>query len=200
MMDVPVDGARVLVMFSGGLDSAALLKLMLTETQNKIWVHHISMRTKPHRWEAEDPAAFKCLRYFSNYYRPFTFSESVIDIEKDVSGWRDIELIAFLGSLYARENKAGFVVSGQKKADPTNSSLPDEWLARRKFESDMLKLFYPSACWVYPIVEWSKQKIADYLEPELRQLTWSCRIPVKKNDTWIPCGHCFACVAKKEME
>jgi 7-cyano-7-deazaguanine synthase in queuosine biosynthesis len=42
----------------------------------------------------------------------------------------------------------------------------------------------------------TKRELAASLPPELVELTWSCRRPVRRGGDWVPCGACKACLAR----
>jgi len=186
-------------MFSGGLDSTATLKLILTETKNEVIAHHISIRMWPPRWMPEDESSDKCLAYFKDHYRQFTVSKSLFSVDECPGRVNSVALVAALGALCARSFKANVVVTGHKKDDTLFASTPQEWQKRRDVESSFLNLLFPSACWTYPIIDWSKEQLKNYLEPELFKLTWSCRREwVDEKGHFVHCGRCFACQARGE--
>jgi tRNA(Ile)-lysidine synthase TilS/MesJ len=68
-----------LVMFSGGLDSTAMLVKLLEETKDELRVHHIRMANKEGRAEAEQAAVERIVAWCRDHYRPFRYSESALD-------------------------------------------------------------------------------------------------------------------------
>ena len=69
----------MLVMFSGGLDSTAMLHQLLTETDADLRVHHIRMANREQRAEAEQAAVERIIAWCRSRYRPFRYSESALD-------------------------------------------------------------------------------------------------------------------------
>jgi len=68
-----------LVMFSGGLDSTAMLVKLLGETRDELRVHHIRMANRERRDDAEQRAVEAIVAWCRDRYRPFRYSESGLD-------------------------------------------------------------------------------------------------------------------------
>jgi len=66
-------------MFSGGLDSTAMLVKLLEETKEELRVHHIRMVNKEGRDGAEQAAVERIVGWCRDRYRPFRYSESALD-------------------------------------------------------------------------------------------------------------------------
>ena len=66
-------------MFSGGIDSTAMLVKLLTEGRDELRVHHIRMLNREGRDRAEGRAVDAILAYARANYRPFRFSQSGLD-------------------------------------------------------------------------------------------------------------------------
>ncbi len=47
---------------------------------------------------------------------------------------------------------------------------------------------------IKPIVHMTKQEILEDIPVELKNLTWSCRLPQKIGGEFIPCGQCHTCI------
>ena len=75
---------RSLVMYSGGLDSVALLANVLAETDHHAHVHHIDIVNRDGRSAVENIAAVKTLDYISREYWEFDYSSSLIQFK---TGW-----------------------------------------------------------------------------------------------------------------
>ena len=63
-------------MFSGGLDSVALLANLLQETEQSLHAHHIEIQNYENRARAENDAVRRTLAYFNGHYRDFSYSSS----------------------------------------------------------------------------------------------------------------------------
>jgi 7-cyano-7-deazaguanine synthase in queuosine biosynthesis len=62
-----------LAMFSGGLDSTAMLVRLLTRGEDELRVHHIRMVNREGRDGAEQAAVEPILAYCRAHYRPFRY-------------------------------------------------------------------------------------------------------------------------------
>ena len=71
-----------LVMFSGGLDSTAMLVKLLTEGAEELRVHHIRMANREGRDRAESRAVESILTYVRARHRAFRYSESALDFSE----------------------------------------------------------------------------------------------------------------------
>ena len=72
------------VMISGGIDSVAVLKRLLEETDEKIYAHHVHIKNNEgmhniKRYKAEALALRKIIPYMKKNFRDFHYSESTID-------------------------------------------------------------------------------------------------------------------------
>jgi len=200
--------SKCLVLFSGGIDSTAMLKHLLESTKDELVVHHISMRTLEDHWMAEDEAAVKIIEYL-RAIRYFDYSMSVIDIGR-VRSWLDWELLGFMGALQAREYQCDTIAVGRKKDGKTFATSPKIFGAQHEFMQGMSEslartnLFLMKgnvvARWDYPLWDWSSRRVVEYLGPELRALTISCRRPTRTESGWQPCGQCNQCKMYAELE
>src|SRR3982751_1602058 len=66
-------------MFSGGLDSTAMLVKLLTEGEDELRVHHIRMANREARDGAEQRAVESIVAWCRERYRAFRYSESGLD-------------------------------------------------------------------------------------------------------------------------
>src|SRR5205814_8479088 len=66
-------------MFSGGLDSTAMLVKLLAESEDELRVHHIRMGNKEEREGAEGRAVDGIVDWCRARYRPFRYSQSGLD-------------------------------------------------------------------------------------------------------------------------
>jgi len=88
MEEIMADKKPSVVMFSGGIDSTAVLKRLLVETDKNIYAHHIHMNQgdrfnrksgEHNRYKAEAEAVNQIIPYMKRTYRDFNFTESTID-------------------------------------------------------------------------------------------------------------------------
>jgi 7-cyano-7-deazaguanine synthase in queuosine biosynthesis len=190
-----------LVMYSGGLDSTAMLVKLLAETEDELRVHHIRMVNREARAQAEQSAVERIVAWCRDRYRPFRYSESGLDFAALEAIPIDYLCIAFVACQVAidtpRCNRIA-VAALARDTDIENRS------ARQRRVFDTLydcyrarKLGEPEVQWIYPVYHATKQELAAALPPELVRLTWSCRRPVREGEGWRACGACKACLARQ---
>jgi 7-cyano-7-deazaguanine synthase in queuosine biosynthesis len=189
-----------LAMFSGGLDSTAMLVRLLEETQDELRVHHIRMANKEGRDEAEQSAVEAIVEWCRARYRPFRYSESGLDFRSLEAVPIDYLSIAFVACQVAIDTPRCdriAVAALARDTDIENRSARQ----RRVFEAlydcyRARKLGEPSVQWIYPVYEEQKKALAERLPRELLELTWSCRRPLREGGVWRACGACKACLAR----
>ena len=190
-----------LVMFSGGLDSTAMLVKLLEETPEELRVHHIRLANRESRADAEQAAVERIVAWCRKRYRPFRYSESALDFTALEAIPIDYVCIAFVASQVAidtpRCNRVA-VAALSRDTDIENRSARQ----RRVFEAlydcyRARKLGEPQVEWIYPVYHETKQALAARLPRELVELTWSCRRPVREAGGFRPCGVCKACLARQ---
>ena len=190
-----------LVMFSGGLDSTAMLVKLLEETKDELRVHHIRMANKEGRDDAEQRAVGAIVAWCGERYRPFRYSESGLDFTALDAIPIDYLSIAFVACQVAIDTpRCNRIAVGAlaRDTDIENRSARQ----RRVFEElyacyRARKLGEPEVEWLYPVYRETKQALAARLPRELVELTWSCRRPLRDAEGWRPCGACKACLARQ---
>jgi 7-cyano-7-deazaguanine synthase in queuosine biosynthesis len=192
-----------LVMFSGGMDSTAMLVKLLAQSEDELRVHHIRMVNREGRAGAEQQAVEAILAGCRRRYRPFRYSESGLDFASLDAIPIDYLSIAYVACQVAIDTPGCdriAVASLSRDTDIVNRS------ARQRQVFDAMyacyrarKLGETRVEWVYPVYDCSKVQIAEMLPPELAALTWSCRRPVARGSGWVPCGACKACLARQSI-
>ena len=191
-----------LAMFSGGLDSTAMLVKLLEETKDELRVHHIRMANREGRDGAEQAAVERIVAWCRERYRPFRYSESALDFTALEAIPIDYLCVAFVACQVAIDtpgcNRVA-VAALARDTDIENRSARQ----RRVFETlhecyRARKLGEPEVQWIYPVYHATKAELAARLPRQLVDLTWSCRRPVREsNGTFRPCGTCKACLARQ---
>ena len=191
-----------LVMFSGGLDSTAMLVKLLEETKEELRVHHIRMANRESRADAEQAAVERIVAWCRSRYRPFRYSESALDFTALDAIPIDYLCIAFVACQVAIDtpgcNRIA-VAALARDTDIENRSARQ----RRVFETlydcyRARKLGEPEVQWIYPVYTATKAELAAALPRQLVDLTWSCRRPLREsNGAFRPCGTCKACLARQ---
>ena len=185
-------------MFSGGMDSTALVYKLLTESKYSrfnIHIHHIILDNIEGRADAERNAVSNILEYFKNDYkfRKFEYSESAFSFPA-VSGsfLYDTDIIGFIsGYFLSYFPQVERVATGVTKSDFSDDSLGD----RKKRGDNILNAFKQGASSrkYYPLITMTKQSIYNMLPADLLQLVWYCRTPVPFDDTFKCCNKCKTC-------
>jgi len=189
-------------MFSGGLDSTAMLVKLLEETKEELRVHHIRMANKEGRDGAEQAAVERIVGWCRDRYRPFRYSESALDFTALEAIPIDYLCIAFVACQVAIDtpgcNRIA-VAALSRDTDIENRSARQ----RRVFETlyecyRARKLGECEVQWIYPVYPSTKAELAARLPRQLVDLTWSCRRPVREsNGEFRACGTCKACLARQ---
>ena len=187
-------------MFSGGLDSTAMLVQLLAQDAQPLRVHHIHMENAEGRAGAERRAAQAIVAWCRARYRPFQYSESGLDFRGLDAIPIDYLAIAFVACQVAIDTPGCDRVAVGSLARDTD--IENRSARQRRVFDEMYacyrarKLGEPSVQWLYPVYRKTKQELAEALAPELRALTWSCRTPVAEGSRYRPCGACKACLAR----
>ena len=189
-----------LAMFSGGLDSTAMLVRLLAGSDEPLRVHHIRMENREMRAAAEQAAVEAIVGYCRARYRPFQYSESGLDFRALEAIPIDYLAIAFVACQVAIDTPGCTRIAVGALARDTD--IENRSARQRRVFDEMYacyrarKLGEPSIEWVYPVYRESKAALAAALPPELVGLTWSCRRPVRTASGYQPCGACKACLAR----
>lgn len=201
-MLIEFSAVTTLVMFSGGLDSTAMLVKLLEETKDELRVHHIRMANTENRAAAEQAAVERIVAWCRERYRPFRYSESALDFTALEAIPIDYLCIAFVACQVAIDTPGCdriAVAALARDTDIENRSARQ----RRVFETlhecyRARKLGEPNVRWIYPVYDATKAQLAARLPRQLVDLTWSCRRPVQEsNGVFRPCGTCKACLARQ---
>ena len=180
--------SKILLMFSGGLDSTAVFYKLIKENKS-LYVHHMHLGNEENRMEAESIAVKKVCNYMKQFGN-FIYSESHHDLPTFGKNFMwDSDLYNFMaGSICKSVRDIEFVALGMTKSDLSPSVSERANRGTKIFES-----FGSSAQKIYPVVEMTKKEICDYLPEDLRKLTWSCRTPIYEGDKILKCNKCKAC-------
>jgi 7-cyano-7-deazaguanine synthase in queuosine biosynthesis len=192
-------------MFSGGLDSTAVLVKLLTETNDDLRVHHIRMVNLEGRAEAEQRAVESIVAWCRKRLRTFLYSESGLDF----SGLKAIPIdylaVAYVACQVAIDTPGCARIAVGTLARDLDEMKRSVCASQRRVFAAMYecyrarKLGEPAIEWLYPVYALNKPQIAAFLPPELRALTWSCRKPVPIPGGFRPCGTCKPCRARIDI-
>jgi hypothetical protein len=178
-----------LLMFSGGLDSVALLANLLQETEQSLHVHHIEIQNYENRAQAENDAVRRTLAYFHQHYREFSCSFSKSEFPLGRGGGFDLTLVLFAAARVhtALGRVVDIVYTGH--IAPTQAEILE---SSAVFNACYInKRFKPK--WLRPLAHLRKRDIYESIPRELADLAWSCRRPVYTGEGYEPCGRCHTC-------
>ncbi len=192
-------------MFSGGLDSTAVLVRLLTETDDDLRVHHIRMQNREGRADAEQAAVDAIVAWCSKRFRPFRYSQSGLDFSELEAIPIDFISVAFVACQVAIDTPGCARIAAGTLARDLDEIKRSVCKTQRRVFSAIYdcyrarKLGEPMIDWIYPVYALTKPQIASLLAPELRILTWSCRRPVRTSAGDQPCGNCKPCRARIDI-
>jgi len=72
-------------------------------------------------------------------------------------------------------------------------------LEERRKRADKLLGAFTDVKKIYPVLDLSKREIYDTLPESLRDLFWSCRLPIYTEKSIAPCEKCDTCVKLREQ-
>ena len=184
---------NTLIMYSGGLDSAAMLASVLQETDHKVHVHHIKIINNEARDVVEDTAVNSTLSFIREHYRDFDYSTSCNEFLLGKGGGTDLQLQMFTAG------RVNCVLGGLLDNVLTGHQFP-----RFSVLSEGAVLFNAMSAertrkpeWLRPLSRIKKIDVYESIPNELARLTWSCRKPVTEETrdgvVSVPCGKCHAC-------
>lgn len=192
-------------MYSGGLDSTAMLVRLLAETTDDLRVHHIRMANREGRVDAEQAAVESVIEWCRARYRPFRYSESGLDFSGLDAIPIDYLCVAFVACQVAIDTPGCNRIAVGTLARDLDEIKRSVTSAQRRVFGAMYecyrarKLGEPAIEWLYPVYAMTKPQIASLLEPEVRQMTWSCRRPVHTGTGFLTCGACKPCRARADI-
>src|ERR671919_1151716 len=144
-----------LVMFSGGLDSTAMLVKLLAESAEELRVHHIRMVNREKRHLAEQRAVEAIVAYCRRHYRPFRYSESGLEFEALEAIPIDYLSIAFVACQVAIDTPGcKRVAVGALAAD---TDIANRSARQKRVFEEMYacyrarKLGEPQVEWIFPV-------------------------------------------------
>lgn len=200
-----IEKPTILLQLSGGLDSLGCLFKLLTDpkyTQYNIFVHHTKLINTENRMIAEQLAVGAILTWFKDHpeYRSFDYAESTFECPS-INGfipW-DADVTCFTAGLIweSAPNTIKFIAAGRTKTDEAASSNVSKFVINRA--NQILSLFTgkpKEAVKIYPVIDYTRQQVWDFLPADLRILAWSCRKPTYTAEgTPVKCGSCGPCLS-----
>jgi len=204
----------ILCMFSGGIDSAGVLHQFLTHPEYgscNIIFHHIHIINREHRAKAESMAVKTILEFYHRQNtKTFLYTESIFN----TSGFAplksrrfpfDMDICAFFaGNLCAAQKNIRNVALGRTKTDvgSADQSFTMRMDRAQKIFKSVLSMenIQPHPKYIFPVLEFTKREIWNFLPEYVRTNAWWCRRPVYENsETVRACGKCETCRTVREF-
>lgn len=187
---------RVLVLFSGGIESTSLLKYLLLNTTDVISAVHVYAPNSVNRAEVEAEAVNNLYPHLCNI-REFSLDHICVDIPWDT---RDAELHSGLIPAMMKGTRSSQFYRGLCRED-WDTGTHDHG-KRRLIGRQVAGWMGNEAMWEtispdLPHLWLTKQQHMDYLG-DLVPLTWSCLTPIHPCGVPIPCGRCSTCILRNE--
>jgi 7-cyano-7-deazaguanine synthase in queuosine biosynthesis len=186
---------KVIVMYSGGMDSVALAWSLLEHTEHEVHIHSIHLDNSEGRYKAEANAIQSSIMWLRENQRPFEFSSCIYSYNAKYPGGRDMSLALF---------QAGRVISTMVK--PVVAVFTGDYNMSKEESAEayaaLCALFINKTTkpvWAAPFDYMSKIPVERSLgvyfsmPEELRKLYWSCRKPKETPMGFLTCGVCHAC-------
>lgn len=193
---------KVLLMWSGGVDSTGTLYQLLTEPQHKefkIYAHHIHIVNKEGRVEAEKTACDKIILCLRNKGFVFDYTENTLDFNFMTGLPTDMDLAYFMTGWICRVDKTITHISrGRTYDDGLNNAVLDS----RERGLKILEILtgVPTPEHLFTQTHLTKKQVWELMPKELRELCWYCRFPIKNNDgSFSICGQCHTCHAMSRI-
>lgn len=190
---------RILLQWSGGVESTSLLQFFLQNSRHEVVAHYVRMITNENRWPQED-LAIAMLKPHLRTIRPFQFSVSELSLISGQGLGEDAQLQFPISLIAARHHRVDRIYRAY--------CLEDDWfryrdlitVVKRETVNDHHKILsgflykhevLESLCPPHPLNRMSKAWHWRHLG-DLANLTWSCRRPVKD----AACGRCHSCLER----
>jgi 7-cyano-7-deazaguanine synthase in queuosine biosynthesis len=188
----------ILAMYSGGLDSLGMVYKLLTEDEYKeydIHIHHVHNKNVEQRWRAEQIAVDLATKELKRLGFEFAYSESEIGTQPFGRNFLfDTDTMNFFAGYVCSVNPDIEKVAMGMQANDHNQRLED----RRIRANKILEAFTPAEK-IFPVMNMTKREIYDMLPESLRNMFWSCRVPIYSEKNITPCGRCDTCRKLKEQ-
>lgn len=198
---------KVLVLWSGGVESTSLIKKFLTDTDHQVFAHFIRL-VNPEQRLANEASAVKTLYPLLSAIRPFSLTLSDLSICSGEALPNDSKTAAFIGvsamyQMNCNELHKGYCkedqyirtfVNGVSTILPRQSHDP---LYYHKKNQELIKMLLRTEDQhkeVHPYIphnDLTKKEHMIYLGGLLEH-TWSCRRPVNN----MICGRCHSCIER----
>ena len=189
---------KILVMYSGGLDSLGTVWTILTNPLYKhyaLHIHHVHNRNTENRDRAEAITVDLALKEIRRLGYDFEYTDSEIRSPHIGTGFLyDTDTMNFFAGFIAHNDSRIRKIAMGMTANDANQRLEE----RRRRANTILSAF-TGVEKIYPVLTMTKKQIYLMLPETLRDLFWSCRTPVYTDTEIKPCGHCHSCVELRKQ-
>lgn len=186
-----MDNLKIILLYSGGLDSIGALWKLLTEGNDDIYVQHLDIDCEWKHWEAEKAATDKSLEYMKKHCRDFTILPNVYFSSEGSPIYNP--LCIFFGSLSLLENNAVRLYTANINGD--NVPRITRWWDKMGYPIFLSLTDGHDVKSERPFMNVFKDHWHEILPKELVNMAMSCRHPLKIDDgTWEQCGTCNSCL------
>ena len=187
-------------MLSGGVDSTYTLIKLLKETNHTILVHHIHLVNNEERFEIEAQRVLSIIELCRKLYRPFLYSETLIDHSNMPFFGYDIISVGFEAGIVAHSYETAYK---SKVSGWTVGTCSEEGHLKKRF------VYAKAACqancfpkkapdfFLFPPIP--KYEQIQYLPKEIVNHCWTCRRPVQTKQGVKECGRCKTCKLMKSI-
>ena len=188
-----------LMMFSAGVDSTYTLVKLLRETDDEVFAHHVHFINAEGRHEVEAERARAIARYCGRNIRHLNYSETSIDHRNMRWFGFDIMGVGFEAGICAHS----FLRARRRPFDRWMiGTCLEEGHNEKRFqhvEAMVRGNCYPNVAPPFEMLPMvSKAEEIAYLGPELAEMCWTCRRPVKTETGFAECGECETCKTMME--
>lgn len=183
---------KILVMYSGGLDSLGTVYKLLTDPEYKnytIHIHHVHNRNAENRDRAEAIAVDLALKELRRLGLVFEYTDNEMTSPHIGTGFLyDTDTMNFFaGFICSNDSRIKKVAMGMQANDANHS------LEERRIRANKIFTAFTDAEKIFPVLNLTKLEIYQMLPETLRNLFWSCRTPQYKETQILPCGLCHSC-------
>lgn len=183
---------KILVMYSGGLDSLGTVWTILTNPLYQYYdlhIHHVHNHNVENRARAEAIAVDLALKEIRRLGYTFEYTESEMRSPHIGTGFLyDTDTMNFFAGFICSNDRHIKKVAMGMTADDANQRLEE-----RRVRANKIFSAFTDAEKIFPVLTVTKKDIYHMLPETLRNLFWSCRTPRYTDTSIEPCGHCRSC-------
>lgn len=194
-------------MLSGGLDSLAVLYLLLTEPEyrdKQIHVHHMVLKNVERRALAEKAACERILDYLKTHqFKNFEYTESFHDTTclQKYFIFDTVMYYFMAGNMVINDSAISQIAVGFIKEEFEDAEAMHRLNLGRNVFYELLPADRQFQCeLLFPLKNHSKKDVWNLLPEDLRKLAWSCRRPIYKDEVAYACQQCKTCKVLAELK